>query len=728
MTAEKKKKSKKTRSLKVSQLSGKRLWAFRIVALVVIPLLFFGGLELILRLFDVGYPTDAAIQRRVDGRTVYCNNSQFTWRFFPHNIARDFHGFVFDAEKSPGTYRIFVLGASAAAGVPEPAYNFGRILEVILNERYPQINFEVITMAIAAINSHVVLEIAKDCAGYAPDLFIVYLGHNEVVGPFGPGTVFSSVSPSLSFIRANIALKSTRIGQLADRILDLAAPRGTGPQRWDGMAMFLEKQVHHDCPALESVYSYFEKNLDDICRVARRTGAAVIISNVGCNLKDSPPFASLHKEMLSETEKQKWQQVYQQGIEHETAGEYQRAIKNYQAAAEIDQTFADLQFRLGRSYWKTGEYETARQHYHKALQYDTLRFRADARINEIIRSVAEGKTNKGIYFADSIATLEENSPHHTPGEELFYEHVHLNFTGNYNVAKTLFAQIQDLLPVTVKQHPGPALSEEQCAQRLTYTPVDRCFLLSQIRSIVSKPPYTNQLYHDEFIKKTGQQIKDLNVYLQPSRLKQTLDQYEKAVGQNPNDWQLLWRYSQILGMVPKYSKANEIQLRNIIKLCPHNASAYLYLGRNLYQHGNYNEAQKILYQLLDLKPNSAQGHFGLAKMYRTLKDYKKCIRHLNASLSIESALSIELHITLAEAYFLSGDANKAISILYKAIESFPEEETARGHAYLGYLLGTQGEYKKALQENKLALKIDPNYVNEKGFQEYLNRLEARVKP
>ena len=40
----------------------------------------------------------------------------------------------------------------------------------------------------AAINSHVVLPIAKDAARYEPDLFVVYLGNNEVIGPFSVGS------------------------------------------------------------------------------------------------------------------------------------------------------------------------------------------------------------------------------------------------------------------------------------------------------------------------------------------------------------------------------------------------------------------------------------------------------------------------------------------------------------------------------------------------------------
>ena len=43
-----------------------------------------------------------------------------------------------DLEKPPGTYRIFILGESAAMGDPEPAYGAGRYLEALLRERYPK--------------------------------------------------------------------------------------------------------------------------------------------------------------------------------------------------------------------------------------------------------------------------------------------------------------------------------------------------------------------------------------------------------------------------------------------------------------------------------------------------------------------------------------------------------------------------------------------------------------
>ena len=155
-----------------------------------------------------------AVKCEVDGRPYLGENVKFGWRFFPPILAREFEPFAFPARKSADTYRIFVLGSSAAQGIPNHAFCFGRFLQFMLQERFPGVHFEVITTAMAAINSHVVREIARDCARYDPDLFVVYMGNNEVVGPYGPGTVLTPALSNLHLIRLGIALRATRIGQL----------------------------------------------------------------------------------------------------------------------------------------------------------------------------------------------------------------------------------------------------------------------------------------------------------------------------------------------------------------------------------------------------------------------------------------------------------------------------------------------------------------------------------
>ena len=589
---------------------------------------------------------------------------------------------------------------------------------------YPETNFEVHIAAMVAINSHAVLEIAKDCAKYAPDLFIVYLGNNEVVGPFGPGTVFTPMSPSLSVIRANIAAKSTRTGQLLEQILESATPRGKKPQLWGGMTMFLEKQVRHDSSALQSVYTFYEQNLRDICKAGLSGGADVIVSNVGVNLKDSPPFASLHRVDLTDSEKQTWEKIYQEGIDNEVTGEHQQAIDRYLAATEIDETFADLQFRLGRNYWQIGNYEKARQHYLKALQCDTLRFRADARINEIIQRVARGREDEGVYFVDSVGALEESSPHQTPGEEMFYEHVHFKFEGNYVLAKTIASQIQAILPEANEQL-SDAVTEEQAAERLAYTGFERHYFFdNMLQTMIDKPPFTNQLYHDESIEKVVQQMHDLRKINQSADLKDTLSLLKAAIQKYPDDWRLHWQYALIAGEGLKDIRTEEIQLRKLLQLCPYDP-AYLALGTNLIRQGKAQEAKQILYQLLEIKPNSAQAHFELAALTKKLRDNKGVIKHLAQGIKIEPTASIEPYGFLAETYEKSGHPKKAIRTLYNAIDIFPEEQTPQAHSYLGYLLYTQGKYRKALDEMETALKINPQYADQEAFQKYYNILKTK---
>ena len=207
-------------------------------------------------------------------------------------FARESEPFIFPADKSDDTYRIFILGASAAQGTPEPAFSFGRILQEMLHDKYPTVNFEIINTAMTAINSHVVLQVAKDCARHDPDLFIVYLGNNEVTGPYSAGTVYTLPLANLSVIRTGISLKATRLGQLLVGLADLVGARKSTPRVWRGLGMFLDNQVRDDTPPLEAVYRNFQKNLKDIRRIALKSGSKTIFCTVGSNLKDSPPCES----------------------------------------------------------------------------------------------------------------------------------------------------------------------------------------------------------------------------------------------------------------------------------------------------------------------------------------------------------------------------------------------------------------------------------------------------
>ena len=217
-------------------------------------------MEVSLRLGGYGYNPHLFKRLRIGSEDYYVQNEDFSRRFFPKEIARHPGPVRFPVHKAPGTFRIFVLGESAAMGDPVQSFAPDRYLEMLLREKYPGTRFEVINLAFTAINSHVILPIARECAAREGDLWIIYMGNNEMVGPFGAATVFGWQSPSLPYVRLALALQRLRIGQWFMELGRKLRGQETTAAAWGGMGMFLNNQVAPDSPRKETVYRNFQEN------------------------------------------------------------------------------------------------------------------------------------------------------------------------------------------------------------------------------------------------------------------------------------------------------------------------------------------------------------------------------------------------------------------------------------------------------------------------------------
>ncbi len=709
-------KAGKTTQLKIT---GWRLWLFRFIALVVIPALLFLLLEVTLRIAGYGFPARAIIECKSGGKNAYCNNFKFSWRFFPRYIARVPTPYVFSKDKTENTYRIFVLGESAAAGEPDGAYCFGRILQAMLRHRYPQTNFEVITTATTAINSHVILEIAKDCSGHGSDLFVVYMGNNEVVGPYGAGTVFAPLSDNLSFIRFDIAFKATKIGQLITNLTGSLSQSKNAPKVWAGLEMFLANQVREDDPRLESVYQHFERNMEDIKDIADQSGAEIIFCTVGSNLEDCPPFASLHKSNLTESDERKWDDIYQQGIAYETTGKYPEAVERYLAAAQIDDCYADLQFRLGKCYWAMGEFADARERYIRGRDLDTLRFRADTRINEIIKRTAADRDAEGVYFVDAVEVFEKNSSNKTTGEDLFYEHVHLNFEGNYLLAKAVFEQVEKILPERIK-HQKESIrqlpTETECAQDLAYTDWDKYKIADKIlNEFIKRAPFTNQLYHKKQVEQMEEKLKEYKNNLTPQALKEASGQYCSAIEDNKGDWYLRQKYGDFLNFGLKDYRAAAEQYSAVLEYTDY-YEYHAILGGLLGKMGDLDAAIDRSLRALQNNPACKQAHNNLAMAYEKQGQIDKAIEQYYQTLRLLPDHVIAYH-NLGILLCKQGKVDEAVTLYRNGLNFMPDSLFM--HFNLGCLLIRQGQKQEAIEELRVALHIDPNSVQARKLLEKL---------
>jgi tetratricopeptide (TPR) repeat protein len=534
-------------SMKASRRAEVHRWGMLAAVTVLGPILVLAVIEIGLRAAGIGYNPELLVACTVRGVPASCYNLFFAAPYFPAGMVQTPRLYSIPTKKAADTYRIFVLGESAAMGDPDPAYGFSRYLEVMLRQRFPTMKFEVVNTGSVAINSHVVLRVAEGLAKQQPDLFIIYSGNNEVVGPYGPGTVLTSTGMSLPVVRSSIFFRSTRVGQLVTKL-------GTQKQEWRGMELFLDKQVPATSPLLQQAYANFEGNLRKTIEVAQKAGAKVIVSTAATNLRDCAPFASLHRDGLTPEQLRSWSSFVQQGSESEAANSYADAVKAHRAALAIDDRYAELEFRIARILSKLGDLNAARDHFARARDLDTLRFRADSRINEINRSVAA--SIPGVTLVDADALLAAASPDGVIGSELVYEHVHLTPLASYRLARSIFLEIAKNIPTGAgAAADSDVLPQGECEHRLALTSFDRSRIAAEMLRRLQKAPFTNQMNHSE-------QLARLISMAGPSRESpnDTALQYQWAIGQWPDDGMLHHHFGMFLFRYNRVAAAQELGL------------------------------------------------------------------------------------------------------------------------------------------------------------------------
>ncbi len=692
------------------------------------PVLLLAVAELVLRLTGAGYPTSFFLQTTAHGQRYAVENPKFSWRFFPPRLARTPQPLRFREPKPAATTRIFVFGESAAMGDPAPAFGFARQLEVMLQVRHPETRIEVVNVAMTAINSHVVREIARDCASRQSDGWIVYAGNNEVIGPYGAGTVFGRQAPPEAFVRFSLALKRTRLGQWLSGVRNA----GNLPARWEGMELFLGQQVPAKDPRLRRVYANFRANLEAIASSGTSSGAKVLLATIPVNLKDSPPFGSKHRTGLTVSQVQQWNSDYASGREAESQGRLAEALSAYNEAAKIDDEFAGLLFARARCELAQGEAAAAQKDFARARELDTLRFRADEQINSTIREVA---ARCKVSLVDSEKAVARASRSGVPDDELFYDHVHLNFRGNYLLARLLLPEIERQLFA----NPGAALpeiaSEEELARRLAFTEFERRGILAEMRVRLQQPPFSSQSNFTERDERLQRLLTDLKP--NPANC---LAAYSEALQLRTNDWVLHGNFARALEAAGEPDKA-AAQWREVARLLPHFPEPWFQLANLALNSRNFAEAHRLLLEALnrnpastetlnslglaasalgrstearrwfksalEIDPGSSPARINLASMLASAGETVAAASEYKTVLALETN-NIAARINLARLYTTQGKPAEAITLLEQSVSLKPDEPLVRYE--LGNILSQQQQYARAIPHYQAAVNARPGFA------------------
>lgn len=695
-------------------------WIFRVLAMVLVCGGVLGGGEGVLRLIGFGYDPHFFQKAAFDEVEYWIENPGFLYRFMPKTQARSPRPVLVPVKKPDNVVRIFVLGESAAMGDPEPAFGLAQVLRVLLKDRFPDKKFEVINTALTAINSHLILPLAYECVEKEADFLVVYMGNNEVVGPFGPGTVFGEHSPNLGMLKWGLALKQFRLGQLMDH---LATTFGSDPSAnaWGGMAMFQEKQVGRDDPRLQVVYDHFQSQLNDLVNLCKRSNVTVFISTVPCNLKDSAPFASRLPSSVTDGTKKTWQEQYDQGVQLKQAGLLSEAYLKFQEAESLFAEHADLQFHLGQCLMRLGTPEEALKHFQLSKELDLLRFRADDRLNQIIRNTSHGQTASGIHFVDAVQVFAEHSEDGLPGNDLFWDHVHLKFLGNFLLAKLYAEQIGGVLDSNnsdAQRGTADWLNAEECAQRLGLTRWGQYQMTTTMLSRLNVPPFTAQSNRVEVNTVMAEEMRLLRMEPDQERLKSMSDLYLATIQNDPDNWMLYDQHARFLKAVGDRENA-AIQWKKVIERIPHHFMARYELGTMLKtSQVTVGLAERYLREAIELRPYIPQVHSELGLCLGRQNKYQEASDSFQRAMELNPK-DVNVLVNWAIALNFMKKSEEAIERLEQALTLSTNSLPA--HLNMARFLVPDKNWERVRFHLNQVLRLDPDNAE---AREALGKLKA----
>lgn len=421
------------------RLSVQRKRLFLLIT-ILLPFLLLGLLEIGLRLGEYGGNLNLVIKRKAGAQEFYWINRSVAKRYFAQagttipEPAED----TFEIKKQKNTKRIFCLGESTMAGFP---FEFHATAPGFLRDRIqtllPQYNVEVINVGLSAVSSFVVLDFLNELLDYEPDLFIVYVGHNEFYGAYGVGSTvamkggpwMTRLTLSLLKFKTFVLLRDVYAGIL--KLFSSPAGELTGSMMGQ---MAANKTIAINSTPYNDAKDIYKQNLTKLIESTRSKNVPILFSSLVSNWKDQAPFVNVFAATTSEGQKLEWQRLLGEGDTAVAHHQISLAKEKYEASCKIDTLAAAAFFKLGNALYSLQRFDEARHAFLRAKDLDALRFRA----TEEFQQTLIGTCNQ---FGVSIARVDSayvlQSPHGIVGNELIMEHLHPNIEGYFLMGKVI---------------------------------------------------------------------------------------------------------------------------------------------------------------------------------------------------------------------------------------------------------------------------------------------------
>jgi len=366
----------------------------------------------------------------------------------------------FAANKGRHEFRIFCLGGSTVQGRPYAIEtSFTTWLELNLRAADDRHDWQVINCGGVSYASYRLAPIMRELLDHQPDLFIVYTGHNE----FLEDRTYQSVRETPRLIaRLHGWSARWRLYNLCRQVWLMGhapqipqeghdetpeQPGESPPQLGLEVDALLDYRgglddYHRNDDWHRDVAAHYEFNLHRMVAMARRANVPLLLVNPTSNLKDCPPFKFTNRETLQETQREEFEQLWEQAKNEK---QLDRKVRLLRQAIAIDDRHAGVHFLLGNTLLLQRKPDLARVSLVRAIDEDVCPLRMTTPLYAALGRVAVQTRTP---LVDVRKSFQAHSSDHITGNHMLLDHIHPTISGHQQIADELLETLAELRIVT----------------------------------------------------------------------------------------------------------------------------------------------------------------------------------------------------------------------------------------------------------------------------------------
>ena len=407
----------------------KRQIMFRWLA-VSLPFLALGLAEIILRLAGLGgYPPFVRDVGEWRGSRLMMVEPAATRPYF--FAARERPGYadqsVFLMPKPANTFRIFLVGESAAKGYPQPPnLSMGSFLQAMLQDLDPNKKIELLNMGTTGVSTFPLVYMTRELVCYSPDLIIVYAGNNEFYGAYGVASTSRGLGTRAG-LKAQRAIRSLAVLQKLDEILHPPPTTDTSLME----IMMGDPGINPDDSRRSLAARNLGENIREMIQTCRKAGVPIVVCTTAVNEAGLAPIGNppvLNPALPGGTAVDQAEQIL---TSHPADAE--NLLQNHLRTNPKD---ARAWFLLGRSLLL--QKKDSLDALPKANRLDRMPWRPSDDLQEAIRDAAR---SEAVPLCDVQTWFREKSPGGVIGWELLDDHVHPSLEGQVEAARAMLATL-----------------------------------------------------------------------------------------------------------------------------------------------------------------------------------------------------------------------------------------------------------------------------------------------